>query len=348
MKLGVILLNFGEPERPVMDEVVPFLERIFTTNASLEGDVSPERVRSRSRELAEKRAPGLIAEYTEIGGSPLNLQARSQAESLAGVLRQRGHDAWAWVGYQFTEPDIRTAARSAVGTGISHLVGLPVYPLCGHSTTVAALRELEVAVNELVGDVDYREISGWHAHDLYLRLRADGILAAAAMAGIDPNATNARLVFAAHGTPVRYLREGNRYDRYVEECCSRIAEMAGVRDYVIGYQNHTNRPVEWTQPDLEDVMRNLDAEHALVVPVSFMHEQSETLAELDHDVRRLAESRGIAFHRVPVPHDDPRFAEVLADLVEARLGVGAMELYRCVCRPSERTMCTNGSPHSQR
>jgi ferrochelatase len=341
MKLGVILLNFGEPEHATSAEVVPFLERIFTTNASLEDDANAGQVRARSRELAERRAPGLIAEYEEIGGSPLNAQARMQAEALAGALRERGHDALTWVGYQFTEPGIREVAASAMAAGVTHLVALPVYPLCGYSTTVAALRELADAVDSSKSDIDYREISGWHAHDLYLRLRADGILGTAATAGLDLNDTANSLVFSAHGTPIRYLREGNRYDRYVEDCCRRIAEMADVREYLIGYQNHTNRPVEWTQPDIEEVMRSLDAKHVVVVPVSFMHEQSETLAELDHDLRALVEARGMAFHRVPVPHDDARFAEVLADLVESRLDVGAIPLRACVCRATERTRCTN-------
>ena len=33
MKLGVLLLNFGEPEEATMEAVVPFLERIFALNA---------------------------------------------------------------------------------------------------------------------------------------------------------------------------------------------------------------------------------------------------------------------------------------------------------------------------
>ncbi len=71
MKIGVLLLNFGEPENPTMEEVVPFLERIFTLNSPLlgEGRAGEAEIRERSRQLAEARAPGLIAEYQEIGGS---------------------------------------------------------------------------------------------------------------------------------------------------------------------------------------------------------------------------------------------------------------------------------------
>ncbi len=341
MKLGVILLNFGEPEDATPAAVVPFLERIFLTNASLEGELSPAQVRVRSRELAERRAPGLVAEYQAIGGSPLNAQARVQADALAGALRERGHAAATWVGFQFTEPTIRAAAEAARAAGVSHLVGLPVYPLCGQSTTVAALASLAHAIEDMDWDVDYREISGWHGHELYLRIRADGILATAAAADLTPGEGGTALVFSAHGTPLKYLREGNRYDLYVDDVCRRIAVLAGVRDYVIGFQNHGNRPIEWTQPSVGDVISGLDAEHVIVVPISFMHEQSETLAELDHELRAVAEDRGLGFHRVPVPHDDFRFADVLADLVEARLGGDAVALHSCRCRVDARTCCTN-------
>jgi ferrochelatase len=84
----------------------------------------------------------------------------------------------------------------------------------------------------------------------------------------------------------------------------------------------------------------------VVVAPSFMHEQSETLSELDHDLRAVAESRGLAYFRVPIPHLDPRFIAVLADVVEARLAAdhrcGELALRRCVCRPGGAARCTNG------
>jgi ferrochelatase len=343
MRSGVVLLNFGEPETASETEVVPFLERIFTMNAALESTASPEQIRARSRELALRRAPGLIAEYEEIGGSPLNRQAAQQAEMLKIELRRRGHDADTYVGMQFTDPSVRAAAEAARKDGITRLVALPVYPLCGASTTVAALADFRREVDDLDWRVELLEISGWHRHPGYVELRAEGIRQTAKEAGLDLNAPHARLVFSAHGTPIKYLREGNRYDSYVEEHCRALARAAGVQEYSVGFQNHTNRPIEWTQPDIEAVIRSVEAEAIVVVPVSFMHEQSETLAELDHDLRELAVQAGHSFHRVAVPHDDPRFAGILADLVEARLGVGrALELVACQCRATPQTRCTNG------
>jgi ferrochelatase len=339
MKTGVMLLNFGEPENPTEDEVVPFLERIFTVNASLEGDPTPEEVRARSLGLAIRRAPGLIEEYRRIGGSPLNRQAAQQADAMREELARRGHDVSTFVAMQFTEPSIPAAAAQAQAHGLERLIALPVYPLCGASTTVAALASLSTAIEELSWAVTLHEISGWHTHAVYTELRADGIRRTATAAGIDLAHKRVRLIFSAHGTPMKYIREGSRYDVYVRDCCKRVAAAAGVRGYDIGYQNHTNRPVEWTQPDIQKVIADVDADHVVVVPISFMHEQSETLAELDIELREEAEALGLGFHRVPVPHDDARFATVLADLVEERLGPHERGLYECRCRIGAR--CRN-------
>ena len=120
----------------------------------------------------------------------------------------------------------------------------------------------------------------------------------------------------------------------------------GVERYTIGYQNHSNRPIAWTQPAVEDVLERVTARRLVVVAPSFMHEQSETLAELDHDLRQRVEARGMAFHRVPIPHDDERFLRILTDLVDSALAEGgsppAVDWRRCLCRAGGRARCTNG------
>lgn len=349
MKTGILVLNFGEPALPVPEEVIPFLERIFFTNASLEGHRTPEERRQRSRELAENRAPGLIAEYERIGGSPMSEQSHAQARALGEELARRGYGAVGiYPAFQFTNPLIGDMVSRARADGVTRLIGLPIYPLCGPSTTVAALNSVQSAIEELGWEVEFWGVSGWHRHPAYLALRAEGIRSFAASCGVDLHDPETRLVFSAHGTPMKYLEEGSRYVRYVEEFCVEIANRLGVKEYTLGYQNHSNRRIEWTKPDIDEAVRTLaDSARCIVVdPVSFMHEQSETLAELDIELKEVAESAGLEFHRVPVPHDDPDFAKLLADLVEGWLDVGSRDdlplLQPCRCRPSSDTFCLNG------
>lgn len=338
MKTAVLLLNFGEPEHPDLETVTPYLERIFLANASLMGRASPEAVRERSRRLAEERAPGLIEDYARIGGSPLAAHARAQAAALQAELTRRGMDAVVLEGMQFTDPTIADAVRRAREAGAERMVAIPVYPLCGPSTTAAALVALDKALAEQGWQGEVRRISGWHPHAAYVELRVAAIRRTLEAHGLTLGGRT-RLVFSAHGTPLKYVEEGSRYVTYVEEFCAWVARALGDVDYVIGYQNHGNRPeVRWTQPETEVVVRELDADTVVVDAVSFMHEQSETLAELDIAMRAVAEARGLRFVRVPIPHDAPEFAALLADLAEPELRPG---LAPCRCVPDRGVLCLN-------
>jgi protoporphyrin/coproporphyrin ferrochelatase len=340
-KVGVLVINFGEPEEPTLEQVQPFLERIFLQNAGLEPD---ESAVARARQLARERAPSLIEEYEAIGGSPLKLQADAQASALEAELRARGLDARAYSAFQFVPPLVHDAVERARADGVETLVALPVYPLCGKSTTEAALDDVRAALAELGWDTELLALSGWHHHPEYVALRSDHIRDFVAQRGLDLEDADTLLYFSVHGTPIKYLEEGSRYDRYVEEHCRDIATRLGADGYAVGFQNHTNRRVRWTQPDNEDRIREAPETRLVVVPISFMHEQSETLVELDDGVRSFAEGLGKEFHRVPVPHDAPRFHAALADLVgDVLADARADRLAPCRCVRGGRTWCTNGA-----
>ena len=353
MTTGVVLLNFGEPSEPDREAVVDYLERIFMANADLEEYDSEAAARERSRKLAERRAPGLIEEYEEIGGSPLNEQARAQAQSLETELQERGFDATTYMGMQYTEPLIPDAAAAAREDGVDRVIGFPVYPLCGPSTNVVALDELEDSVDDLGWDVPFQAITGWHKHPDYNHIRAGNIADHTEEWGVDLTDDETALVFSAHGTPQHYLEEGSRYDIYVDEYTSVVASLLGVEEYHVGFQNHENRDIPWTEPEVEELVTGLSAERVVVEPVSFLHEQSETLSELDIELREEAEAAGLEFYRVPIPHDDERLPEAFADLLEPFLADFAPEYYQyrqCKCRDVPGTMCLNApqeTPHAE-
>lgn len=344
MTSAVILLNFGEPATPDRGSVVDYLERIFRANASLEEAALEEEATDRARSLAERRADGLLAEYDQIGGSPLNEQAAAQAGGLEAVLRDRGFEAEVYEGMQFTGPFVKDAVERAIANGAEKLIGLPAYPLCGPSTTVAALEAMQVAVEKADWEGDVAELTGWHRYPSYNRLRVENIaqfVDSEEVALPDPDTA---LVFSAHGTPRHYISQGSRYQRYVEEYCRIQAGLLGVGDYQLGYQNHENRDIPWTEPDVEEVIESIEADRVVVEPVSFVHEQSETVFELDYELREEAESRGIDFYRVPIPYDDDRLVEVFADLVEpffAGIDPGFYNLKPCRCRETPDTLCLN-------
>ncbi|THE66823.1 ferrochelatase [Salinadaptatus halalkaliphilus] len=347
MHTGIVLLNFGEPASPEPDVVQEYLTRIFFDNADLEEADSEEAAWERSRELAERRLPSLLEEYEEIGGSPLQAQASAQADALAARLEERSHDVSVYHAMQFMEPLIPDMAETLAADGIESVVAVPIYPLCGPSTTVSAIDNLEDAIDDADGyDPDFAAVTGWHRVPAYNRLRAEGIRDYVDEEGLDLTDPDTAFVFSAHGTPTKYLEEGSRYDQYVEEHAETIASMLGIDEYELGYQNHANRGIDWTEPDTEDVVEGLagEADRVVVEPMSFMHEQSETLVELDVDLREDATDVGLELYRVPVPHDDDRFPTLLADVLEPFLSgfePSYYQLRQCQCRDEPGTYCFN-------
>ncbi len=343
MKVGILMLNFGEPEAPTMDEVVPFLERIFFSNAPLERFPTEEARRARAAQLAQARAPGLIADYERIGGSPLNAQARAEAQALEGELQRRGYDVSTYLGMQFTEPSISSAVANAREEGMDTIVSLPIYPICGFSTNVAALRAVRESTQAMNWAVPVHELTAWHHDSAYTAYRAENIRNFVADEGLDLKGPGTLLYFSAHGTPIKYLDLGSRYDGYVEEHCERIANLLGDVPYTLGYQNHSNRGIAWTEPSNESHLPTVSATRLVVEPISFIHEQSETLAELDLDFREKVEALGMTMHRVPTPSDHARVATILGDLVEPFLSGDSPStagLHPCRCSPG--AVCTNG------
>ncbi len=345
-KIGVLAVNFGEPDEPTLEQIEAFLERVFLQNVDLESHRAEAAV-ARAKQLAAARAPGLLAEYQEIDGSPLNAQADAQADALQEELASRGWLVQTYSAFQFTAPSIADKVAEARSDGVEHLITLPVYPICGQSTNAAALSRTREAMDALSWAPRFAGISGWHHHPDYLRLRVENIRQFVKERSLDLEDRDTLLYFSVHGTPIKFLDEGNRYDRYVEEHTRDIAQRLGAGDrYAVGFQNHTNRKIEWTRPDNEDRIQELPERRLVVVPISFMHEQSETLAELDHELREFVEELGKEFYRVPVPHDDPDFIRFLAELVTllvADASSASGTLVRCRCSSVEGTSCTNGS-----
>jgi ferrochelatase len=345
VSIGVLVLNFGEPDEAILGKARPYLERIFLQNAGLEGHTDDAAV-ARARQLAADRAPGLVEAYAAIGGSPLNGQAEDQAQALEAELRVRRHDVRVYSAFQFTEPSIADAVAEARADGVDTLVGLPVYPLCGYSTSVAALTEVRAALDTAGWSPRFVGVSGWHHHPAYRSMLVEHLRSFVTGEGLDLRDPDTLLYFSVHGTPVRYLGDDARYDRYVYEHCRDVAGAVGADRYEVGFQNHANRRIRWTQPDNEDAIPERPERRLVVVPISFMHEQSETLAELDHDLRAFVEGLGKEMHRAPVPHADPLFPRFLADLVTEVLTDdpgGAGVLSRCRCCPLKNTWCTNGA-----
>jgi len=177
-----------------------------------------------------------------------------------------------------------------------------------------------------------RQAVGWGApeliklrqffdHPLFVAACADALCRARAQAG-----PGARVVFTAHSVPVAAdaaaglaAQGGHRYSRQVAEGARLVAAAAGVPSYDVVWQSRSGPPqVPWLAPDVTDHLGALHAQgvpSVVLAPIGFVSDHLEVVWDLDHEARQRAADLGMILVRAATPGTDPRFAEMVVELV---------------------------------
>jgi ferrochelatase len=92
-----------------------------------------------------------------------------------------------------------------------------------------------------------------------------------------------------------------------------------MNDWALVYQSRSGRPEDpWLEPDIGAYLRGARAEgvEAVVLcPIGFVSDHIEVLYDLDHEAAQIAEAVGLAMTRAAAVNDDPRFVDMMADVV---------------------------------
>lgn len=154
--------------------------------------------------------------------------------------------------------------------------------------------------------------------------------AAAGLGGEGP----IHLLFSPHGLPISFVRRHDPYPDQIRLTCRKVIEAADWRfPWHLGWQSRVG-PAAWLTPstlDQVDAIAALGASRLLVVPVSFLAENFETLFELDVEVTQHARAKGIAHvGRAAVPGPHPGVIRALADQVRATIAATGPTCVRCL------------------
>jgi protoporphyrin/coproporphyrin ferrochelatase len=313
---AVLLLQMGGPA--TLADVRPFLRNLLSDPAILS---LPAALRvPLARFIAWRRAPRVVEQYRRIGGgSPIGATTAAQARALEAALAAAGAPMPVRVAMRYVAPRAEAALREFAAAGVRRIVLLPLYPQASATTTGSSLDEARALAARLCPGAEVRAVEDWADHPGYV-----AALAASVRRGIDQVPAHlrdrARLLWSAHGLPVRYVERGDRYPERVAATVAAATPLLGpdAPPGSVCWQSRVG-PVKWLAPSTDDAIRQAAAEGAkalVVVPVAFVSDHLETLYEVDLEYRHVAREAGIeAFVRVPALNDDPALAAALADIV---------------------------------
>ncbi|NNH68693.1 ferrochelatase [Nocardia uniformis] len=306
---ALLLLSFGGPERP--EDVMPFLENVTRGRG-----VPPERL----AEVAEH--------YLHFGGvSPINALNRDIIKAIEAEFAARGIDLPVYFGNRNWYPMVEETVERMRADGIRSALVFPTSAWGGYSGCRQYHEDIERARATVGSEAPQLEkLRQYFDHPLLIESFADAIHVAVDELPADRRGA-ARLVFTAHSIPLRAdatdgppAEGGGLYRRQVLDAARLCAAATGFDDYDVVWQSRSGPPrVPWLEPDIVDHLDALAAagERAVVVcPIGFVSDHLEVIWDLDNEAKTRAAELDMAFARVATPGTDPRFARMVADLVD--------------------------------
>jgi len=318
-RLAVVLFNLGGPDSLVAVE--PFLYNLFSDPAIIR---LPQPLRWLiARLISRRRAPVARRIYEQIGGgSPLLANTQAQAAALESQL---GAETRVFIAMRYWIPFSDETVRQVASYRPDQILLLPLYPQYSTTTTESSLAAWTHAARAAGISAPTRAVCCYPAEEGFIEAMAD--LAREGLAEIRRRRPDRapRIIFTAHGLPMKIAKSGDPYVERVDITCRALAAALGLGDgdWELGFQSRVG-PLAWVGPATDELIVAAAEEKRpiLLVPVAFVSEHSETLVELDIDYRKLAEAHGgEVYVRVPVVGTHPAFIAGLARSVrQARAG----------------------------
>ena len=274
---------------------------------------------------AQARIDEVAAHYDVFGGySPFNALTLQQAESVSAALRAQGHTVPVRVGMRFWPPYVDTVLADMAELGCRRLLGGILSPFqCAASWEhyQQSVADGVAALGERGPQVTY--LSPWHTQAGFVEAIADGIEQAAASLG-GARGSEAALIYTAHAIPAP-MADRAPYTRQFRESADAVTKRMGRREHRIAYQSQvTGTPVPWLQPDVNDVIQQVQQDgfrDVIVAPIGFLCDHMEVLYDLDVQAKETAEACGLGFVRSATVSNHPAFVAMLSDRVGAQLAL---------------------------
>ncbi len=319
MKVAVVLLNLGGPDS--LDAVEPFLFNLFNDPEIINFPLSFLFRKRLAKLISSKRAPSIQKQYAKIGGkSPIVDLTNKQAELLEQNLRAKGIDANVYVAMRYWRPFTEDALAKMESDGVDRVVLLPLYPQFSSATTGSSFKEWErlTAGKRVLTE----RVEHYFDFDPYLDA-VIGRINECFERFPDDARDDVHLLFSAHGTPMKLVREGDPYSGQICETVTAVKNRGGWKNaHTLCFQSKVG-PQKWLTPSTPKVIEELAADgvkRMLVIPIAFVSDHLETLFELGHEYSKLAKEKGVEQYEVTEGlNDSALFAESLAQLVIGKI-----------------------------
>ena len=196
---------------------------------------------------------------------------------------------------------------------------LPLYPQFSKATTESSVKEWKKHL-ALRGNTDIEWTLVEHYYDFppYIDACVERVNQSLEKFPADKRET-VDILFSAHGTPMKLVREGDPYSGHICKTVTAVMERGGwTNPHHLCFQSKVG-PQKWLTPSTPTTINELAKKGSklmLAVPIAFASDHLETLFEVGIEFRHEAEEKGVQqFEVTEGLNYSPKFIDALAQLV---------------------------------
>ena len=306
-RTGILLVNLGSPTNA--QEMKTFLYNMFSDVAILPFPTIPRK--ALAFVISNLRFRNSWRKYELIGGSPLKTSMNAICEALQTEL---GNNFEVLAAYSYSQPSFKQGLDTFNKQGIKTVKIIPLLPHSSISTTGSVERDFG-KLKRNYPDVDLQILKPFPTNKNFIAYWVELVQVAISRSKfIYPT-----LLFSAHAIPAYQLPLGDTYVDEINASAQAIASTLGL-NHQVAFQSKIGR-VEWVGPDTKDCLKNMHSkgiDEIILVPISFINENLETLYDQDIEIIPYANNELGIKHitRAHIPHSHPLLIDTLKDLLE--------------------------------
>ena len=322
-RTGILLNNLGTPDEPTPPALRRYLREFLSDPRVVE---IPRLVWLIILYLfiltfRPKSSAKLYQQVWTDAGSPLMDITRRQADALQEKLDQAygEHSVPVVVGMRYGNPSIASALQALTDQNVRNLIVLPLYPQYCAATVGSTFDAVATQLTRFRWVPEFKFISGYHKHAGYITAIADSITR-----HIEAHGMPERLLFSYHGTPQRYLHQGDPYYCFCSQTTRLVREKLALdEDKILTTFQSRFGKATWLQPYTDETLKQLASEgikEVAVICPGFSADCLETIEEIDAENRGyFIDGGGEQYHYIPCLNDQDDHIEMMFDLVQQQL-----------------------------
>ncbi|EAJ6152489.1 ferrochelatase [Campylobacter lari] len=254
--------------------------------------------------IRKSRLKAMKQNYEKMGGkSPLTQITQSLCDKLNSKTREYKFDFISL----YVPPFANEVFSKYDFKQNDEIILFPLYPHHSKTTVTSSLEVVENELRNIQNQVNVKIIDVFYKDELYNEMIIKHILEK------KREYDYKTLIFSAHSLPLSVIKKGDLYEKHVQEHVDILkGKLKNKFDQIIlSYQSKLG-PVKWLEPNTSDILESLD-QKALIYPISFCIDCSETIFELGVEYRHLAKSD---YELIKCPNDSDEFIEFILNQVK--------------------------------